>query len=98
MADTQILVTGATGKTGAPVVDMLARRGFAVRAMVHQLDERSDRLQAHGAEIVVGDFLDLASLRGAMKDITRVYFCHPPLEGLLEATIHVAVAARDAVP
>ena len=95
MANTNILVTGATGKTGAVVVDMLRRRGFAVRAMVHTLDARSRQLETRGAEVVVGDFLDLASMRAAMKGVSRVYFCHPPLDGLLRATTYVAVAARD---
>ncbi len=95
MTNTNILVTGATGKTGASVVDMLRRRGFAVRAMVHRLDKRSRRLETLGAEVVVGDFLDLASMRDVMSGVSRVYFCHPPLNGLLRATAHVAVAARD---
>ena len=95
MTNTTILVTGATGKTGASVVDLLRRRGFAVRAMVHQLDERSRHLETLGAEVVVGDFLDLASMRAAVKGVNRVYFCHPPLDGLLRATAHIAVAARD---
>ena len=96
MATTKILVTGATGKTGAPVVKLLAERGYAVRAMVHRLDERSRELEDLGTEVVVGDFRDLASVREAMKGVHRVYFCYPPYDGLLRATVNVAVAARDA--
>jgi NAD(P)H dehydrogenase (quinone) len=96
MQTEETLVTGATGKTGAPVVRMLIERGIPVRAMVHRRDDRADRLEALGARVVVGDFLDLASLRGAVKGITRLYFCYPPIEGLLEATSLMAVAARDA--
>lgn len=92
----EILVTGATGKTGAPVVRMLAECGVAVRALVRQHDERARRLETLGARVVVGDFLHLASMREAVKGVKRMYFCHPPLEGLLKATAHVAVAARDA--
>ena len=79
MTSTNILVTGATGKTGASVVDMLRRRGFAVRAMVHRLDERSRQLETLGAKVVGGDFLDRASMREVMKGVSRVYVCHPPL-------------------
>ena len=61
MATKKILVTGATGKTGAPVVKLLTERGIDVRAMVHREDERSEQLSAYGAEVVVADFLDLAS-------------------------------------
>lgn len=39
-----ILVTGATGKTGAPVVRQLLERGYSVRAFVRKIDERSQRL------------------------------------------------------
>ena len=91
-----VLVTGSTGKTGAPVVEELLKRGYAVRALVHRKDARSERLQALEAEVIQGDFLDLASIRSAMAGVKRVYFCYPPLPGLLEATANVAVAARDA--
>ena len=33
-----LLITGATGKTGAPTVGLLRERGFRVRAFVHTLD------------------------------------------------------------
>ena len=91
-----VLVTGSTGKTGATVVEELLKRGYAVRALVHRKDARSERLQALEAEVIQGDFLDLASIRSAMAGVKRVYFCYPPLPGLLEATANVAVAARDA--
>ena len=95
MATKKILVTGATGKTGAPVVKMLTERGFDVRAMVHQEDNRSQELAELGAEVVVGDFLDLASVRRSVKGVDRIYFCYPPFEGLLKATANIAVAAQD---
>ena len=44
-----ILVTGATGKTGASVVEQLLERGYTVRAFVHKLDDRSLRLSHLGA-------------------------------------------------
>ncbi len=95
MATKKILVTGATGKTGAPVVKMLTERGYDVRAMVHQEDNRSQELAELGAEVVVADFLDLASVRRAVKGVDRIYFCYPPFEGLLKATANIAVAAKD---
>jgi NAD(P)H dehydrogenase (quinone) len=91
-----VLVTGATGNTGAPVVEQLIEHGYPVRAFVHRIDERSDRLQALGAEVVQGDFLDLASVRSAMVGVKGVYFCYPPFDGLLEATANIAEAVRDA--
>ena len=53
-----MLVTAATGKTGAYTVPLLIERGHRVRAFVHRRDERSERLSAQGAEIVAGDLLD----------------------------------------
>ncbi len=96
MSKPMILVTGATGKTGANVVEQLIERGFPVRALTRGHDQRSKRLERLGADIVIGDFLDLQSVRRAMKDVSRVYFCYPP-EGdrLVDATTNVAVAARD---
>ena len=91
----QVLVTGATGKTGRPVVEMLCEKGVAVRAFVKQVDERSDELKAMGAEIVVGNFHDISTVRNAMENVNKVYFCYPPADGLLEAATHVAISARD---
>ena len=58
-----ILVTsaagGTQGRTGRHVSEMLLERGARVRAFVRQIDERSDRLKSLGAEIFVGDFLDV---------------------------------------
>ncbi len=92
-----ILITGATGKTGAPAAQTLIDRGFPVRAFVHRLDDRSERLRRFVADVVVGDFLDLQSVRSAMRDVKRVYFCYPPQgDRLLDAATNVAVAARAA--
>ena len=49
MENPTILVTGSTGKTGSYVVNQLIEKGFPVRALVHQIDERSEQLEALGA-------------------------------------------------
>ena len=44
----------------------------------------------------MGDFVDLGSVRAAMRGVKRVYFCYPPQgDRLLEAATNVAIAARD---
>ena len=97
MSKPLILATGATGKTGAQVVDQLLKRGFPVRALARRRDERTSRLEKLGAEVVLGDFLDLQSIRNAIEGVKRVYFCYPPQgDKLLEATTNVAVAAKNA--
>ena len=95
MKNTKILVTAATGKTGAYVVKQLIERGFSVRALVRRQSEKSAQLASLGAEVVRGDFLDLPSLRTAMTGIKRAYFCYPPTDRLLEATSNFAVVAKE---
>jgi NAD(P)H dehydrogenase (quinone) len=97
MKNTRVLVAGATGKTGAAVVEQLLERGFPVRALVRRRDERSARLEALGAEVAMGDLHDLESMRAAMQRVKRVYFVYPlQSELLVEATAIAAVAAQDA--
>ena len=57
-----ILVTGAAGRVGGvgrTVTEMLLKQGKAVRAMVRSEDGRAQALRDKGAEVVVGDLLDL---------------------------------------
>jgi uncharacterized protein YbjT (DUF2867 family) len=49
MKKPKILVTGATGKTGSATALQLLEKGYPVRAFVHRLDSRSERLQKAGA-------------------------------------------------
>src|SRR5580692_2855760 len=95
-----ILVTGAAGgtqgSTGRWVVSLLMEQGLAVRALVHKLDARSDDLRKQGAEVVEGDLLNPASVRAAMRNIKRAYFTYPVADGLPEAAVIFASAARDA--
>ena len=58
MAKPKILVTGATGGTGRPVVAELLAKGFPVRAVVHKRDARSEALDREGVETVVADLYD----------------------------------------
>ena len=96
MTNPTILVTGAAGETGAAVVAQLIDKGFPVRALVRRADERSARLAALGAEVVVGDLLDIESLRGTLEGAKRAYFVYPPADRLLAATTNFAVAAKQA--
>jgi len=96
MNNTLILVTGATGKTGQHVVQEMLARGFPVRALARAHDDRTRRLEALGAEVVLGDFHDLQSMRAALNGAERVYFCYPPQgDRLVEATTILATTARD---
>lgn len=72
MANTSVLVTGATGFTGGHLAQRLARSGFSVRALVRDLD-RGSHLQSQAIELVHGDVRDPTSLSRAMKGIDTVY-------------------------
>ncbi len=99
MADGTVLVTGAAGglqgKTGRRVTELLRERDVPVRAMVRTLDDRAEYLRGLGADVVVGDFLDFQSVEKAVDGISAVYFAYPVQQGLLDATVNMAVAARN---
>jgi len=96
MAKPKILVTGATGKTGAPTALLLLQRGYPVRALVRRQDARSAALERAGAELLVGSLEDPIDLREAMRGVARAYFC-PPLEpGALRRATMFADAAQEA--
>ena len=96
MIKPKILVTGATGKTGAATVAQLLAKGFPVRALARRSDPRSDQLRALGAEVVIGSLEDLKDLSAAMIGVKRAYYC-PPLEpGTLRRAALFAEAAQEA--
>ena len=91
-----ILIAGATGATGRIATKLLLEKDFPVRALVHNEDERSNKLKAQGAEIVVGDLLDFRAVRRAFEGVKRAYFVYPIRPGLVEATANYGQAALEA--
>lgn len=93
-----ILVTsaagGSQGKTGRHVAELLLARKVPVRAFVRRIDERSARLKELGAEIFVGDFLDVRSVLRAVGGVSSIYFAYPVQDGLGDATAAMAYAAH----
>jgi uncharacterized protein YbjT (DUF2867 family) len=95
--DHPILVTGAAGRTGAvgrTVVELLLKQGEAVRAMVRREDERAQTLRDLGAEIVVGDLLDLDSMHRAIAGCETMYFGMSVSDTYLAATVNAAAVAK----
>jgi uncharacterized protein YbjT (DUF2867 family) len=91
----KVLITGATGDTGRAAVRESIALGLSVRAMVHRKDDRSAALEALGAEVVVGDLLEINTVRDAMKGVDAAYLVWPVQPGLINATVNFAQAARE---
>ncbi len=66
------LVTGASGFVGSAVARLLARRGFAVRALARPTSPLGNLEGLDGA-IVEGDMRDAAAMRRAMRDVRYVF-------------------------
>jgi NAD(P)H dehydrogenase (quinone) len=77
----KVLITGATGDTGRAAVRESIALGLDVRAMVHKMDDRSAALEAPGAEVVIGDLLEINTIRDAMKGVAAAYLVWPVQPG-----------------
>ena len=96
MAD-RILVTGAAGRVGGigpTLTELLLEQGRAVRALVRSEDDRSRSLSDRGAEVVVGDLLDLESMHRAIAGCESIYFGMSISDAYLAATVTVAAVAK----
>lgn len=89
------LVTGATGDTGRPTVKLLREKGYRVRAVARREDQRAQDLRDLGAEVVIGDILNINDMRKAIKGVTGAYFVFPLADGLVEASVIFAQAAKE---
>jgi uncharacterized protein YbjT (DUF2867 family) len=96
MSEAEVLVSGATGRTGGAAIDELLKMGKSVRAYIRSNDERATALRQRGVDIVIGDFTDLDDIRGAMEGIRAAYFLHPIAPGILGAAAYFAQAANEA--
>jgi uncharacterized protein YbjT (DUF2867 family) len=92
-----ILVTAAAGRVGAvgrTVTELLLRQGKAVRAMVRNEDERAQALRDMGAEVVVGNLLDLDSMHRVIAGCETMYFGMSVSDAYLAATVNAAAVAK----
>jgi dihydroflavonol-4-reductase len=71
MADSAVLVTGASGFIGSAVVRHLVTEGFAVRALVRP-GSRRDHLTMLGVDIFEGSINDAAAVRAALASCRYV--------------------------
>ena len=92
-----ILVTGAAGRVGAvgrTVTELLLKQGKVVRAMVRTEDERAQELRNMGAEVVVGNLLDLDSMHRVIAGCETMYFSMSISDAYLAATVNTAAVAK----
>jgi NAD(P)H dehydrogenase (quinone) len=92
----KVLISGATGDTGRAAVREGIALGLEVRAMVHSRDNRSKALENIGALVVLGDLLEIDTVRAAMEGVDAAYFVWPVAPGLIHATVNFAQAAKEA--
>jgi len=92
----KVLITGATGVTGRHAIENLLKMNIPVRALVHRLDERSEKLAAQGVEVVQGDLSDFNRISEVLQDIRAAYYLFPiQVPGIIESTAFFAQAALD---
>ena len=92
-----ILITGAAGDIGGvsrTMVDMLLAQGHPVRAFVRRDDERAHSLRQAGAEVFVGDLLNIADVTAALNGVRRIYFSMSLSPYYTDAVALMAAAAR----
>jgi uncharacterized protein YbjT (DUF2867 family) len=93
----RILVTGAAGRAGAvgrTITELLLKQGKAVRPMVRNEDVRAQALRDMGAEVVVGNLLDLDSMHRVIAGCETMYFGMSVSDDYLAATVNTAVVAK----
>ena len=91
-----VMISGATGDTGRAAVREAIALGLDVRAMVHNRDARSEALETLGAEVVLGDLLEIDTVRATMEGANAAYFVWPVAAGLIHATVNFVQAAKEA--
>lgn len=96
MVDAEILVSGATGRTGGTAIAELVKMGGRVRAYVRSDGEAAAALRRRGADVAIGDFTDIERIRAAMQGVRSAYFLYPIAPGIIEAAAFFAQAAKEA--
>ena len=89
-----ILLTGATGNVGRPLVGLLAEAGVSFKAFVRD-PERARDLLGCDVELVGGDLAEPATLEAALEGVEDMFLLNgdPELEGHA-----IDVALRSGVP
>jgi uncharacterized protein YbjT (DUF2867 family) len=79
MTNEMVLVTGATGNTGRPLVELLGNRDVQVRAMVRSA-AAGEQLAGLPVDVIVADFDDPGAMSVALAGVERAYLVTPSSE------------------
>ncbi|MBC7192016.1 SDR family oxidoreductase [Marinobacter sp.] len=90
-----ITVFGATGTTGAPLVDTLLSKGVKLRAVTSD-PAKVASLRAKGCEAVTADFSDPATLEKACTGAEKIYLVTPAHPDMRRWKANVIEAAKAA--
>ena len=90
-----IVVTGATGNIGKPVVEQLIEKGYAPRVVVRKHETNAD-WDAAGVEQKTADLNDAESLARAFEGADRIFSVSPLVENLVELGQTTVEAAKRA--
>ena len=87
-----VLVTGAPGNVGTPLVEQLLSAGIPVRVAAHSVDSAA-RFVGAGAEVVRFDMTDPTTF-GALEGVRRMFLLRPPsiadVDGVIGPVIDAA--------
>lgn len=91
----KVLVIGAAGRTGLPLVRQLAARGAEVVALIRSAERERAVLDAGAAAARLADLNDPSAIRTALSDIEIVHFIPPPLNPSEIAYAENAIAEAE---
>ncbi|MDW6020417.1 NmrA/HSCARG family protein [Mesorhizobium sp. BAC0120] len=92
-----VLVTGATGQQGGAVAQALLSKGHVVKALTRKPESTAARhLASAGAQVVVGDLGDAASIIRAAAGVDTMFLMGNSYEAGCEAETSQGIIAADA--
>jgi len=90
-----ILVTGAGGNVGRPLIEQLASAGMPARAAYHSADKAA-RARAAGLDAVAVDYARPETLSPALDGVDAVFLLAAGVHGQIEGETNVVRAAKAA--
>ena len=93
MAESNILILGASGQTGFEIVKILSAAGFPVRITYRESSELL-RLRNLAFEDFYADYNDAETLKKAMEGCDRVFVIQPVTQNMLTQSTNICEAAK----